>query len=81
MGDSPWNGIGQRYQRGHSLKGRVTATETYGIYVEVEPGIEGLAQVGPDGLAEAAFDVGDEIGVIVLEVDESQRLIRLGVVQ
>ena len=81
MGDSPWDGAGQRYQQGITLTGQVTAIASCGAYVEAEPDIEGLVPVGPDGIAESAFPVGDEIGVFVLVVDERKHVLRLGVFQ
>ena len=72
MTDSAWKDIAQRYLRGTVARGRVTAIEAYGAYVEVEPGVEGLLIVGPDGLTDAAFAVGDVIEVIVIEVDEAR---------
>ena len=81
MIDSAWKDTARRYPRGTAVRGRVTATEAYGAYVEVEPGVEGLLRVGPDGLTNSAFAVGDEIEVIVVEVDEARHLMHFGIRQ
>ena len=48
MGDDPWNGLSRRYPQGTRLFGKVTNLTDYGAFVEIEQGIEGLAQIAVD---------------------------------
>jgi small subunit ribosomal protein S1 len=80
----PWAGIGQRYQPGQVRTGRVTRVPEFGAFVELEPGVEGLLPVSESGIdrgadLKKAFPVGREIEIVVTEVEESTRRIRLSV--
>ncbi|MEW5864161.1 MAG: 30S ribosomal protein S1 [Pseudomonadota bacterium] len=87
LGDDPWVGISRRYPRGTRLFGKVTNITDYGAFVEIEPGIEGLVHVSemdwtnknvhPSKVAQ----VGDEVEVMILEIDEERRRISLGMKQ
>jgi small subunit ribosomal protein S1 len=80
----PWAGIGQKYQPGQVRTGRVTRVPEFGAFVELEPGVEGLLPVSESGIdrgadLKKAFPVGREIEIVVTEVEESTRRIRLSV--
>ena len=80
----PWSRAGQTYQAGQVRRGRVTRVADFGPFIELEPGIEGLVPlsesgVSRDGDVKKAFRVGDELPVVVLDVDATARRIRLSV--
>ena len=87
LGEDPWVGIARRYPQGTRLFGKVTNLTDYGAFVEVEAGIEGLVHVSemdwtnknvhPSKVAQ----VGDEVEVMILEIDEERRRISLGMKQ
>jgi small subunit ribosomal protein S1 len=83
MANDPWEGdIPGRYHRGDVKKGKVTKLTNFGVFVELEPGLEGLLHISE--LAEHKVEspeevvkVGDEIEVKVLRVDPAERKIGL----
>jgi small subunit ribosomal protein S1 len=83
MASDPWEGdIPGRYHRGEVKKGKVTKLTNFGVFVELEPGLEGLLHISE--LAEHKVDspeevvkVGDEIEVKILRVDAGERKIGL----
>jgi small subunit ribosomal protein S1 len=83
MNNDPWEGdIPGRYHRGDVKKGKVTKLTNFGVFVELEPGLEGLLHISE--LAEQKVEspeevvkVGDEIEVKVLRVDPAERKIGL----
>jgi small subunit ribosomal protein S1 len=80
--DDPWAAVGTRYKVGEIRAGRVTRVASFGAFVELEPGIEGLIPASESGIARdadlrKAFPVGTELEVVVLEVDAAARRIRL----
>jgi len=87
MGEDPWVDISRRYPEGTRLFGRVTNLTDYGCFVEIEEGVEGLVHVSemdwtnknvhPSKLVQ----IGDEVEVMVLDVDEERRRISLGMKQ
>ena len=83
----PWDGIDERYPRGHQIHGRVTGLTKYGAFVELEPGIEGMIHVSDftwDKKVRQPRDVvkkGEELDAVVLEIDRERRRISLGVKQ
>ena len=87
MGDDPWSGLARRYPQGTRLFGKVTNLTDYGAFVEIEQGIEGLVHVSemdwtnknvhPSKVAQ----LGDEVEVMILEIDEGRRRISLGMKQ
>jgi ribosomal protein S1 len=89
LSDDPWSAVSQTYEAGQVRRGRVTRVADFGAFVELEPGIEGLAHVstladGPAGSTSRqdlrkAFPVGTEIEVVVQDVDAAQRRISLSV--
>ena len=87
LGDDPWHGVSRRYPTGTRLFGKVTNIADYGAFVEIEPGIEGLVHVSEmdwtnKNVAPAkVVSLGDEVEVMVLEIDEDKRRISLGMKQ
>src|SRR5437868_7326540 len=83
MANDPWEGdIPSRYHPGDIKKGKVTKLTNFGVFVELEPGLEGLLHISE--LAEEKVDspedvvkVGDEIEVKVLRVDVAERKLGL----
>ncbi|WP_140634944.1 30S ribosomal protein S1 [Methylibium rhizosphaerae] len=87
MGDDPWVGVSRRYPTGTRLFGKVTNIADYGAFVEIEPGIEGLVHVSEmdwtnkNVAPSKIVSLGDEVEVMVLEIDEDKRRISLGMKQ
>src|SRR2546421_2270647 len=87
LGEDPWVGIARRYPQGTRLFGKVTNLTDYGAFVEVESGIEGLVHVSEMDWTNKnvhpskVVQVGDEVEVMILEIDEERRRISLGVKQ
>ncbi len=87
MGDDPWLGVARRYPAGTRLFGKVTNIADYGAFVELEPGIEGLVHVSEmdwtnkNVAPNKIVSIGDEVEIMVLDIDEDKRLIRLGMTQ
>jgi small subunit ribosomal protein S1 len=87
LGDDPWHGVSRRYPSSTRLFGKVTNIADYGAFVEIEPGIEGLVHVSEmdwtnKNVAPAKIvALGDEVEVMVLEIDEDKRRISLGMKQ
>ncbi|MGB7479453.1 MAG: 30S ribosomal protein S1 [Burkholderiaceae bacterium] len=87
LGDDPWIGLARRYPQGTRLFGKVTNLTDYGAFVEVEQGIEGLVHVSEmdwtnkNVAPNKVVQLGDEVEVMVLEIDEDRRRISLGMKQ
>src|ERR1700712_382270 len=87
LGDDPWEGISRRSPSGTRLFGKVTNITDYGAFVEVESGIEGLVHVSEmdwtnkNVVPSKVVQLGDEVEVMVLEIDEDRRRISLGMKQ
>ena len=87
LGDDPWVGIARRYPQGTRLFGKVTNITDYGAFVEVEQGIEGLVHVSEMDWTNKnihptkVVQLGDEVEVMILEIDEDRRRISLGMKQ
>ncbi len=87
LGDDPWTGLSRRYPKGTRLFGKVTNLTDYGAFVEVEQGIEGLVHVSEMDWTNKnvapgkVVKLGDEVEVMVLEIDEERRRISLGMKQ
>lgn len=80
--DDPWSTIADRIAAGQLRSGRVTRIAEFGVFIEVEPGIQALMPMSETGLdrgadVRKAFPVGSEIDVVVLEVDAAARRIRV----
>nr|HMQ72999.1 30S ribosomal protein S1 [Rubrivivax sp.] len=87
LGDDPWLGVSRRYPTGTRMFGKITNIADYGAFVEIEPGIEGLVHVSEmdwtnKNVAPAkVVTLGEEVEVMVLEIDEDKRRISLGMKQ
>src|SRR6187399_2900672 len=87
LGDDPWVGLSRRYPPGTRLFGKVTNITDYGAFVEIESGIEGLVHVSEMDWTNKnihpskVVQLGDEVEVMVLEIDEDKRRISLGMKQ
>ncbi|MCB1911599.1 MAG: 30S ribosomal protein S1 [Rhodocyclaceae bacterium] len=87
LGEDPWVGISRRYPNGTRLFGKVTNITDYGAFVEVEQGIEGLVHVSEMDWTNKnihptkVVQLGDEVEVMILEIDEDRRRISLGMKQ
>lgn len=87
LGEDPWIGIARRYPQGTRLFGKVTNITDYGAFVEIEAGIEGLVHVSEMDWTKKNVDpkkvvqLGEEVEVMVLEIDEERRRISLGMKQ
>jgi len=87
LGDDPWVGISRRYPQSTRLFGKVTNLTDYGAFVEIEQGIEGLVHVSEMDWTNKnvnpskVVQLGDEVEVMVLEIDEDRRRISLGMKQ
>ncbi|MBT8421460.1 MAG: 30S ribosomal protein S1, partial [Gammaproteobacteria bacterium] len=87
LGDDPWLNIATRYPKGARTVGTVTNIADYGCFAEIEDGVEGLVHVSemdwtnknihPTKVVQA----GDQVEVMVLDVDEERRRISLGIKQ
>lgn len=86
-GDDPWMAIKERYAEGTHLKGKVTNLADYGCFVEIEEGVEGLVHVSEMDWTNKNIhpskvcNVGDEVEVMVLDIDPERRRISLGMKQ
>jgi len=87
LGEDPWVGISRRYPASTRLFGKVTNITDYGSFVEVEQGIEGLVHVSEMDWTNKnihptkVVQLGDEVEVMILEIDEERRRISLGMKQ
>ncbi|NQD37392.1 30S ribosomal protein S1 [Permianibacter sp. IMCC34836] len=87
LGEDPWVQISRRYPAGAKLRGKVTNLTDYGCFVEIEEGVEGLVHVSEMDWTNKnihpskVVSVGDEVEVMVLEIDEERRRISLGIKQ
>jgi small subunit ribosomal protein S1 len=87
LGDDPWMGVARRYPTGTRLFGKITNIADYGAFVEIEPGIEGLVHVSEmdwtnkNVAPSKVVTLGEEVEVMVLDIDEDKRRISLGMKQ
>jgi small subunit ribosomal protein S1 len=85
MGEDPWIDIARRYPENTRLTGKVTNLTDYGCFVEIQEGVEGLVHVSEMDWTNKnvhpskIVQVGDEVEVMVLEIDEERRRISLGI--
>lgn len=87
LSDDPWMDLIQRYPIGEKLTGKVTNLADYGFFVEIEAGIEGLVHISEIDWTNKnihpskVVSIGDEIQVMILEIDQERRRISLGMKQ
>ena len=87
LGDDPWKDLARRYPPQSRLFGKVTNIADYGCFVEIEDGVEGLVHVSEMDWTNKNVNpsrivqVGEEVEVMVLEIDEERRRISLGIKQ
>ncbi|WP_434778888.1 30S ribosomal protein S1 [Neisseria sp. Ec49-e6-T10] len=87
LGEDPWSGLARRYPQGTRLFGKVSNLTDYGAFVEIEQGIEGLVHVSEMDWTNKnvhpskVVQLGDEVEVMILEIDEDRRRISLGMKQ
>ena len=87
MGDDPWGDIKGRYPVGKKTKARITNLTDYGCFAELEDGVEGLVHVSEMDWTNKnvhpskIVDLGQEVDVMILEIDEERRRISLGIKQ
>ena len=87
LGQDPWADLARRYPEGTRLFGKVTNIADYGCFVEIEEGVEGLVHVSEMDWTNKnihpskVVQVGDEVEVMVLDIDEERRRISLGMKQ
>jgi small subunit ribosomal protein S1 len=87
MGDDPWENLMRRYPEGQRLFGHVSNITDYGCFVEIEDGVEGLVHVSEMDWTNKNVNpnkvvtLGDEVEVVILEIDEERRRISLGMKQ
>ena len=87
LGADPWQNIARRYPSGTRLFGKVTNIADYGCFVEIEEGVEGLVHVSEMDWTNKNVNpskvvhTGEEVEVMVLDIDEERRRISLGIKQ
>ncbi len=87
LGTDPWDNVGGTYPVGTVVKARVTNLTDYGCFAEISEGIEGLVHVSEMDHTNKnihpskVVQVGDEIEVMILDIDEERRRISLGIKQ
>ena len=87
LGADPWADLARRYPPGTRIFGRVTNIADYGCFVEIEEGVEGLVHVSEMDWTNKnvnphkVVQIGDEVEVMVLDIDEDRRRISLGLKQ
>jgi small subunit ribosomal protein S1 len=87
LGEDPWVEITARYPEGTKTNARVTNLTDYGCFAEIEEGVEGLVHVSEMDWTNKnihpskVVQVGDEVQVMVLDIDEERRRISLGIKQ
>ena len=87
LGEDPWDNIARRYPTDTRVFGKVSNVTDYGAFVEIEPGVEGLVHVSEMDWTNKnvnpgkVVQVGDDVQVMVLDVDEERRRISLGMKQ
>ena len=87
LGEDPWNEIARRYPEGSRLFGKVSNITDYGCFVEIEDGVEGLVHVSEMDWTNknvnpaTVVTLGEEVEVMILDIDEERRRISLGMKQ
>jgi small subunit ribosomal protein S1 len=83
----PWSSVGERFPVGARVRGKVVSLADYGAFIELEPGIEGLVHVSEMSWTKRVthpskmVEPGQEVDVVVLDVDPANRRVSLGLKQ
>jgi small subunit ribosomal protein S1 len=87
LGDDPWQDLARRYPTQTRMFGKITNIADYGCFVEIEDGVEGLVHVSEMDWTNKnvnpsrVVQIGEEVEVMVIEIDEERRRISLGIKQ
>jgi small subunit ribosomal protein S1 len=87
LGDDPWKDLARRYPQNTRIFGKITNIADYGCFVEIEDGVEGLVHVSEMDWTNKnvnparVVQIGEEVEVMVIEIDEERRRISLGIKQ
>lgn len=87
MTPDPWPGVEKRYAKRTKVKGKVINLEDFGAFVEIEPGVRGLVHVSEMDWTnknispKKVVQPGDEVEVMILDIDEAKRRVSLGIKQ
>ncbi|MFL0799745.1 MAG: 30S ribosomal protein S1 [Agarilytica sp.] len=87
LGEDPWAEITARYPEGAKVKAKITNLTDYGCFAEIEEGVEGLVHVSEMDWTNKnihpskVVNLGDEVEVMILDIDEERRRISLGIKQ
>ena len=87
LGEDPWHDIVARYPEGAKVKARITNLTDYGCFAEIEEGVEGLVHVSEMDWTNKnihpskVVTIGDEVDVMILDIDQDRRRISLGIKQ
>ncbi len=87
LGEDPWEALAKRYPEGQVVKAKVTNLTDYGCFAELEEGVEGLVHVSEMDWTNKnihpskVVNIGDQINVMVLDIDVERRRISLGIKQ
>lgn len=87
LGEDPWASITQRYPEGAKVTAKITNLTDYGCFAEIEEGVEGLVHVSEMDWTNKnihpskVVNIGDEVEVMILDIDEERRRISLGIKQ
>ncbi len=81
---NPWDGLAERYPPGTVLRGKVRNITNFGVFVEIEPGIDGLVHISDLSWTKKIrhpgemIKKGQELDVVILDVDEGRQRVSLG---
>lgn len=78
----PWEGVAEKYPSGTKLTAKIARTATFGLFINLEPGLDGLVHISTLGLKQGTnlskkFNIGDNFDVVVDKVDEAEHRISL----
>ena len=79
--NNPWAGVEARYQPGQQVQGSVTRIAQFGVFVQIEPGLEGIVyafELGQELSAIAGIEVGQEMRLYVKSIDVGKKRLELG---